>query len=104
MNCGCCKDLGCFASGQIIDFGFTSPCPDGTEFTFQTWSNGVFYEFTEEYDSGEAIKLTMAFNENSVTEIKIKLPACMTGQGIHYATTPDGACCFKVNGVVTTCL
>lgn len=104
MNCGCCKDLGCFASGQIIDFGFANPCDAEADFTFQIWTNGTFYEVTETFDPLEEIQLTMVFNENSVTEIKIKLPDCMTGEGVHYATTPDGACCFKVNGIVATCL
>ena len=104
MNCGCCKDLGCFAPGQTIDFGFANPCAQAADFTFQIWTNGTFYEVTEEFDPAEQIELTMSFNENSKTEIKIKLPACMVGPGVHYATTPDGACCFSVNGIVATCL
>lgn len=104
MNCGCCKDLGCFAPGQIIDFGFANPCAGTQTFTFQIWTNGTFYEMQEDFDQGDQISLPMNFNENSVTEIKIKLPNCMVGDGVHYATTPDGACCFSVNGIVQSCL
>lgn len=104
MNCGCCKELGCFAPGQTIDFGFNNPCLNDADFTFQIWTNGGFYELTETFESGDPIQLVMNFNENAVTEIKIKLPACMVSEGVHYATTPDGACCFLVKGVVTTCL
>lgn len=104
MNCGCCKDLGCFASGQTIDFGFTNPCIGDADFIFEIWTNGTFYSVTETFESGDSIQLPMSFNENSVTEIKIKLPECMTSQGVYYATTADGACCFSVHGIVQTCL
>jgi len=106
MNCGCCKNLGCFAPGQTIDFGFINPCGDGTEFVFEIWTNGTFYQITQSFLEFAQIELPMTFNENSVTEIKIKLPPCMASPtgGAYYATTVDGACCFRVNGIVATCL
>lgn len=104
MNCGCTKDLGCFAPGQLIEFGFSNPCPDPADFIFEIWSNGAFLTITETFDPGDPIILPMEFNENSETIIKIKLPECMAGAGVHYATSPDGACSFSIHGIVPQCI
>lgn len=104
MNCGCTKELGCFQYNENIDFGFTNPCPGDADFTFQIWVNGSFLEVVETFGSGDPIVLPYTFNENSETMIKIKLPSCMVSQGVNYATSVDGACCFIAKGIVSTCI
>lgn len=104
MNCGCTKNLGCFAPGQIINFGFGNWSPTPETFIFHIWSNGSYIQVSEVFDTNETIQLTMTFNENSVTMIKIELPDNLQTPGAFYATSMDGACCFEVNGIVQTCL
>lgn len=104
MNCGCTKDLGCFAKDQNIDFGFVNPCPGDADFTFQIWNNGSFMESVVTFGTGDQIVLPYTFNENSDVMIKIKLPSCMVGEGVHFATSPDGACCFIAHGIVSMCV
>jgi len=103
MLCGCIKSLGCFSPNQNIDFGFINPCPDPSDFVFEIWAGGTFTSTTVEIGAGAAVILPFTFNEDAETLIKIKLPACMTGPGVHYATSSDGACTFSVNGIPTHC-
>ena len=104
MNCGCTKELGCFAYNENIDFGFTNPCPGDADFTFQIWNNGSFMESVVTFGTGDQIVLPYTFNENSDVMIKIKLPLCMVSQGVNYATSTDGACCFIAHGIVAMCV
>jgi hypothetical protein len=104
MNCGCSKNLGCFAPGQTIDFGFANWSLVAEDFIFHIWTNGTYFSTVVTFDPAEQIQLTMAFNENSMTMIKIELPSSLQTPGSYYATSPDGACCFEVNGIVQTCL
>ena len=104
MNCGCTKNLGCFAPGQTIDFGFSNWSLVAEDFIFHIWTNGTYFSTTVTFDPAEQIQLTMAFNEDSTTMIKIELPSSLQTPGAYYATSPDGACCFEVNGIVQTCL
>jgi len=101
MNCGCIKNLGCFAPSQTIDFGLVAPCSD--EYIFEVYSNGSFQEIAVELETGDPLVLPMTFNENSSTMIKIKVPACAAVPGWSYFTTSDGACCFEINGIVPVC-
>jgi hypothetical protein len=104
MNCGCTKDLGCFAPCQIIDFGFKNHLQGNAKtYTFQIWSNGGYYEITKVIPHNDQVTLPFTFNENGETMIKIKLPPQMQAEGIHYVTTTDGACCFIVRGVPVGC-
>lgn len=103
MNCGCTKDLGCFTTCQIIDFGFVNDGIGDYDYIFQVWSNGGYYEITKEIASGSQVMLPFQFNENGETMIKIKLPVALQGSGVYYATTKDGACCFVVHGVPAGC-
>ena len=104
MNCGCTKNLGCFASGQTIDFGFANWSLVAEDFIFHIWTNGTYLSTTVTFDPAEQIQLTMIFNEDSVTMIKIELPSSLQTPGSYYATSSDGACCFEVNGIVEICL
>jgi hypothetical protein len=104
MNCGCTKNLGCFAPNQTIDFGFANWSLIPEKFKFHIWTNGTYLTIEETFDPAEQIQLTMVFNENSVTMIKIELPSSLQTPGSYYATSSDGACCFEVNGIVQTCL
>lgn len=104
MNCGCVKNLGCFSPNQMIDFGFINPCVGDADFVFEIWSAGLFSSTTVTIGTGADVELPFTFNEDAETLIKIKLPDCMTGPGVHYATSPDGACTFSVHGVPTVCL
>lgn len=104
MNCGCSKNLGCFAPNQTIDFGFANWSLNPETFIFHIWSNGTYFTTNVTFDPAEQIQLTMVFNENSVTMIKIELPTSLQTPGAYYATSVDGACCFEVNGIVQTCL
>ena len=104
MNCGCTKDLGCFAYNENIDFGFVNACPGDADFTFQIWNNGSFLESVVTFGTGEQIVLPYTFNENADVMIKIKLPSCYVMPGVNYATSSDGACCFIAHGIVSTCI
>ena len=104
MNCGCTKNLGCFAPGQTIDFGFANWSLVAEDFIFHIWTNGTYLSTTVTFDPAEQIQLTMIFNEDSVTMIKIELPSSLQTPGSYYATSSDGACCFEVNGIVQICL
>ena len=104
MNCGCTKNLGCFAPGQIIDFGFANWSLVAEDFIFHIWTNGTYLSTTVTFDPAEQIQLTMIFNEDSATMIKIELPSSLQTPGSYYATSSDGACCFEINGIVQTCL
>lgn len=104
MNCGCTKDLGCFAYNENIDFGFVNACPGDADFTFQIWNNGSFIESVVTFGLGDSIVLPYTFNENADVMIKIKLPPCYVMPGVNYATSPDGACCFIAHGIVTSCI
>jgi len=104
MNCGCTKNLGCFAPGQTIDFGFANWSLVAEDFIFHIWTNGTYLSTTVTFDPAEQIQLTMIFNEDSVTMIKIELPSSLQTPGSYYATSSDGACCFEVNGIVEICL
>jgi hypothetical protein len=107
MNCGCTKDLGCFAPCQIIDFGFINTHNGGgaaqNTWVFQIWSNGGYYENSIVFGHNDPITLPFTFNENGETMIKIKLSAGLQKSGINYATSTDGACCFIVRGVPVGC-
>ena len=104
MNCGCIKNIGCFAPNQTIDFGFTNWSSNPEDFIFHIWTNGTYLSQTVTFDPGDKIELTMVFNEDSTTMIKIELPSSLQTPGAYYATSPDGACCFEVNGIIQTCL
>lgn len=104
MNCGCTKNLGCFATNQTIDFGFANWSLVAEDFIFHIWTNGSYLTITESFDPAEQIELLMTFNENSTTMIKIELPLSLQTPGSFYATSQDGACCFEINGIVQTCL
>lgn len=104
MNCGCTKNLGCFAPGQTIDFGFANWSLVAEDFIFHIWTNGTYLSTTVTFDPAEQIQLTMIFNEDSATMIKIELPSSLQTPGSYYATSSDGACCFEINGIVQTCL
>lgn len=102
MNCGCSKDLGCFQSCQMIDFGFTSPWPNGTQVTFEIWANGGFLTQTFNFDLGDPIQIPYVFNENGETHIKIQVPgAFSTTYNTHI--TIGGACMFMAKGVPGIC-
>jgi hypothetical protein len=104
MNCGCCKEIGCYAYGQIIDFGIESISACGP-YTFEVWTNGAYSEITETFAVGDPIILPFTFNENSDTNIKIKLPSCLSlGSGVNYVTSTNGDCCFTVHGVISQCV
>lgn len=103
MICGCCKDLGCFTYNSEITFPFKSDA--GGDYIFHIWSNGSYSSTTVTFGANEDIVLPFTFNENSETTIKVELPAGLAFPevGICFATTKDGACCFTVNGLVSTC-
>lgn len=98
MNCGCTKNIGCFLTGDEIQFGINAPFTG--EYTFEITSNGGFSIVTSSFDAGDPILLDFTFNENSTTLIKIKTP---TGSIVPYLTSNDGACCFEVNGITPIC-
>jgi hypothetical protein len=100
MNCGCVKNLGCFAPNQTIDFGINAPF--GDDYLFQIFGPSGYSEQTETFGSGDPIQIPFTFNENASTIIKIKIVTYGTS-GLHYLTTEDGACSFEVNGLVPTC-
>lgn len=98
MNCGCTKNIGCYISGDEIQFGITAPFTG--DYTFEITSNGGFSTQVVEFEIGDSIVLDFTFNENSTTLIKIKSP---TGSIVPYLTSADGACCFEVNGITPIC-
>lgn len=102
MNCGCTKNLGCFAPCQIINFGFNSPWPDATSVTFEIWTNGGFTTQSVSFDQGDSIQIPFQFNENGETYIKIQVPA-VAAQTYFTHITIDGACMFSVTGVPPIC-
>lgn len=104
MICGCCKDLGCFSYGSIIQFGVTS-LTDGIDYTFHIWNNGTYTTTTTSPSLDEELTLPYTFNENSETTIKIELPSMYVDSihGIKFVTTSDGACCFTANGIIKQC-
>jgi hypothetical protein len=104
MNCGCSKNIGCFAPNQTIDFGFQAPCSD--DYVFEIWSaNGTYEEIIVAFEADDPIVLPMTFNENSSTTIKIRVPACIqeSVSGWYYFTTSDGACSWTVEGIIPIC-
>lgn len=103
MICGCCKDLGCYAHGDTIKFGVISSTAD--EYIYHIWSNGTYTKVEKSIDPGEDLELEFTFNENSETTIKIEFPDSIQDlvAGLAYVTTPDGACCFTVHGMIQTC-
>lgn len=109
MICGCCKDLGCFAYMQTIAFpgldGNIKSLGDNSNYTFHIWSNGSYHKIEDTFALGETLSIPFSFNENSETTIKIELPSDYQDpeHGIYFITTPDGACCFTVHGLVSTC-
>jgi hypothetical protein len=104
MNCGCCKDLGCFAPGEIIDFGI-SALTAVEPYIFHIWTIGGYMTDSATLDPGDPLQLPFTFNENAETTIKIQFPSDLidTLHGINFVTTADGACCFTVHGMIPTC-
>ena len=104
MICGCCKDLGCFGPGDIIRFPFVS-IGDNSWYRFHIWCNGTYTYIDETFAQNLSIELPFTFNENSETTIKIEFPSDYQNPncGINFATTTDGACCFTIHGLLTTC-
>jgi hypothetical protein len=98
MNCGCNKNIGCYVTGDDIQFGINAPF-DGF-YTFEIMSNGSFSDEVVEFEVGDPIVLPFTFNENSTTLIKIKTPS---GSPVPYLTSADGACCFEVQGIIPIC-
>lgn len=104
MICGCCKDLGCYSHNDIISFGLVS-ITDNSPYVFHIWSNGSYNRSEVTFPTNSSINLPFTFNENGETTIKIELPNDVqnSSQGIVYATTADGACCFTVHGLIKQC-
>lgn len=104
MICGCCKDLGCFPYGQTIDFGVKS-LGDVSNYVFHIWTNGTYQRIEDNFPLNIPVQLPFTFNENSETTIKIEIPSDYQdiAHGIMFVTTPDGACCFTVHGLVSIC-
>lgn len=104
MICGCCKDLGCYAYDQPIDFGIKS-LGNNSDYVFHIWSNGTYQIIYGNFDFDQPLSIPFTFNENSETTIKIEIPSDYqdTAHGISFVTTPDGACCFTVHGLVSLC-
>ena len=103
MICGCCKEMGCFAHGDIIKFGIISSSTD--HYTFHIWNNGSYTKIIESFNVGVELTLEYTFNENSETTIKIEFPESVqaTTAGVSFVTTPDGACCFTAHGTIQIC-
>ena len=104
MICGCCKDLGCFGYNDTIKFGILSA--NGlNDYLYHIWSNGTYTTINQSTPVGEELTLPFTFNENSETTIKIEFPSDYQNPncGINFATTTDGACCFTIHGLLTTC-
>ena len=104
MNCGCCKDLGCFAYNQTIKFPFVS-LGDASDYTFHIWSNGGYSTTSDTFALDADITLPFTFNENGETMIKIEIPSSYADpeHGIKWASSEDGACCFTVHGLISQC-
>lgn len=104
MICGCCKDLGCFAVNQDINFGIKS-LGDNSDYVFHIWTNGTYQTIYQQFVLDQIITLPFTFNENSETTIKIEIASDYQDpiHGISFVTTPDGACCFTVHGLVSIC-
>jgi hypothetical protein len=98
MNCGCTKNIGCYVTGDDIDFGFDAPYSGAYIFHITT-INGYYNEQVV-FDAGDPLILPFTFNENSVTSIKIQAPSISP---INFITSNDGACCFEVSGIVPIC-
>ena len=98
MNCGCTKNLGCYVSGDDIDFGIIAPF-DGAYIFHITAINGYYNEQVV-FDAGDPIIFPFTFNENSSTTIQIQAPSVSP---IPFLTSNDGACCFQVTGIVPIC-
>ncbi len=98
MNCGCTKNIGCYVSGDDINFGIVAPF-DGL-YIFHITTNNGYYNEGVVFEVGEPITLPFTFNENSSTSIKIEAPS---SSPIPYLTSNDGACCFEVSGIVPIC-
>ena len=71
MNCGCVKNLGCFAPNQTIDFGINAPYAGN--YTFEIFSMSGFSSIIESFSFNEKIEIPFTFNENASTIIKIKI-------------------------------
>lgn len=102
MNCGCSKDLGCFQPCEMIQFGFQSPWPDGTQVTFEIWANGGFLTQTFTFNLGDQVQIPYVFNENGLTTIKIQVPGAFSETYFTHLTI-DGACMFTATGVPPIC-
>jgi hypothetical protein len=109
MNCGCCKDLGCFPYNYTISFptsdGNIVSLGDNGPYIFHIWSNGSYQRIEETFLLGEALSIPFTFNENSETTIKIEIPTDYQdiSHGFAFVTTADGACCFTVHGLISQC-
>lgn len=100
MNCGCIKNLGCFAPNQMIDFGINAPF--GEQYLFQIFGPSGYSEQLVSFTFGDPIEIPFTFNENASTIIKIKLTTSIL-DGLYYITSQDGACSFEVSGIIPTC-
>ena len=104
MICGCCKDLGCFGYNDTIKFGILS-LDNINNYVYHIWSNGTYTTINQITEVDEELTLPFTFNENSETTIKIEFASSLKNSpyGINFVTTEDGACCFTVHGLLTTC-
>lgn len=108
MICGCCKDLGCFAPNQEIDFGLKAILAIDP-YVFHIWGVNGYQTMDVEFDANDPIVLPYTFNENGEVTIKIEFPADFitanggSQYGVNFLTTPDGACCFTIHGMIPTC-
>ena len=75
------------------------------DYLYHIWSNGTYTTINQSTPVGEELTLPFTFNENSETTIKIEFPASIqdVSAGLSFVTTADGACCFTVHGLLTTC-
>tara|TARA_R110000868_G_scaffold132409_3_gene343459 strand:+ start:118 stop:429 length:312 start_codon:yes stop_codon:yes gene_type:complete len=102
MICGCCKDLGCFVYDALINFDIVSST-DNSPYVFHIWSNGNYSTKQDIFIPGVPVQLPFTFNENSETTIKIEMPSDSQTNNSYFVTTPDGACCFTVHGMISNC-
>ena len=72
MDCKCFKDLGCFMTDEIIDFGVEAYC-DG-DFVFEIRYRGRTELQTVTFVAGDPIVLPYTFDEIGTVKIKIKVP------------------------------
>lgn len=106
MNCGCTKNLGCFAYNDTINFGLVAPIAG--DYVFEIHSHGAFSTITQTLALNDPITLPFIYGEGGQTLIKVKFPPALIATypdgGVNYMTSTDGACCFVVTGVVQSCL